>query len=379
MVVSQHLSPVSIGPIYSWNAEDNDSLFVVVNEEVVSIGIFDEDVDEGVRRGTNEGGDIGWTSSSAAPPTNISYGDAKDQVHRVSLEIPSSYFSTDNEFKLTLKAHLNEVPKNDESVGYDNFKMTATFDCPGQNRPTPSPTGRPTPAPTSAQCSYWTQLGPTKSFDEENSLEGWTNGKRTCEGDFECFLGPYSKDDEAPYSTYAGIPTDASFIKLEFTVFGIDNVVADELYITIEDVKIDIGSMVYNTQAVETRGKVDDIIWRRRPASDDSNLGFGSENDAKHKMAFYIHPKYYTDGQIFVKTEATISFQEGAIGYDRFRFFKRSDCLRRRLTSQSFLRSSHKKGEIDMIMAEMDGDTLESIVLSDNNTDEDLMFMDIAV
>ena len=247
------------------------------------------------------------------------------------------------------------------------------------NKPTPKPTNKPTSKPTVAECDHWTQLYPTESFDDEDSIKRWREGKRACDGEFECILGPFVKGDKPTYKTFTDIPKDATFVKIEFTLLEIDNVVADQLYIIVAGVKINIGPIAYNLWETEKRGEKHGITWRRKPMVEDVDLGFGPENDAKHKIAIYVEPKHYKDGKLFIQLEPKISSHEGGIGYDRFKFFARPACLHRNLAGQSSLRSSRRNAEMDMIIAEMDADTDKPIVLNHNNAEEDMLFMDIDV
>ena len=65
-----------------------------------------------------------------SPPRDIGFSSRwMDQIHHVSMKIPNHFFESDGRIKAVLMSHLDEPDENSESVGFDNIKLTAIFDC----------------------------------------------------------------------------------------------------------------------------------------------------------------------------------------------------------------------------------------------------------
>jgi hypothetical protein len=109
-----------------------------VDAETITLGNFEEDVDEGDRSGSTGQG-IAWELSSLTTPR---YGDGfnpscKAQKHRITIRVPATTgLLGDGELRLTLKATLPDpqpghlgVASFDESVGWDNVRVTVLHKC----------------------------------------------------------------------------------------------------------------------------------------------------------------------------------------------------------------------------------------------------------
>ena len=148
--------------IDSWNSDNRygpDRIFLLIDTEILDIGIFGSNRDEGVKRRTTPNG-IVWERRSQGPPRHIGFRNGRtyfrDQIHHITATVPSEFFSTDGQITLTFQTRVTATRATDESSGFDNIIITSKFDCGGVRTPAPTPrtprptprTPRPTPSPT---------------------------------------------------------------------------------------------------------------------------------------------------------------------------------------------------------------------------------------
>ena len=112
--------------IDSWEGS-NDSVSVLVDEEELMLGTFDQLGNELGRTGGSRGMTFRIRSQSA--PRNIGFGSFRDQIHRVTVTIPRTYYARDGELKIMFQVRVDATDVNDESGGFDNIKITAKFNC----------------------------------------------------------------------------------------------------------------------------------------------------------------------------------------------------------------------------------------------------------
>ena len=116
--------------IDSWNAPD--SLAVMINGEVVSLGEFDAQVDEGTRSGQTTSG-IKWKTISLGLPQDLGFTTRRrfypDQRHDVLVVVPRSFYGVEGKLYVQLRTIVTGRATTDESGGFDDFVIKAFFDC----------------------------------------------------------------------------------------------------------------------------------------------------------------------------------------------------------------------------------------------------------
>jgi hypothetical protein len=113
--------------IDSWDFADNDRVNIQINNEPnITIGPFEKfSLD---CNSTIVSGDINGIVRALAPPVDQCFAFWPDQKHHVSLTLPSRLFTTDGTLAVKLMPITNQ-PISDESAGFDNFKITAHWQC----------------------------------------------------------------------------------------------------------------------------------------------------------------------------------------------------------------------------------------------------------
>ena len=112
--------------IDTWDANDGDSLEIRIDNNPISLGVFDYKVDESGRSGSAYG--ISWHMKSLHAPKDIGGNIYNDQIHHVTLRIPNTYFRSDGQLKVDLRPSVDKGVDN-ESAGFDNIKLTPIYNC----------------------------------------------------------------------------------------------------------------------------------------------------------------------------------------------------------------------------------------------------------
>lgn len=122
--------------IDSWNSDNRygpDNISVLIDNDLLEIGVFNSKTDEGFRHGTSPNG-IRWESRSQGPPRHIGFQNGGldrmvDQIHHIAALVPSFFFRADGRITLRFVTDVTASSLRDESSGFDNIKLTANFDC----------------------------------------------------------------------------------------------------------------------------------------------------------------------------------------------------------------------------------------------------------
>jgi len=108
--------------IDAWS--EGDHCDIVLNGETINLGTFSQD-SELTRTGISPQG-ISW-QKTGIPAVSMGFGPAKDQSHRVKLEIPPSVFAT-GQISLAFQPHI-KVDYAVASAGFDNIQVMARKTC----------------------------------------------------------------------------------------------------------------------------------------------------------------------------------------------------------------------------------------------------------
>uniref|UniRef100_A0A7S1GIN0 Uncharacterized protein n=2 Tax=Cyclophora tenuis TaxID=216820 RepID=A0A7S1GIN0_CYCTE len=112
----------------SWDGRyEADQAILVVNNKSLSLGRFDMYDNENGRNGSAHY--MTFELSSEADPFNIGFGSFFDQKHLVKVTIPSNFYEETGEITIMFQTRLSESMLDDESAGWDNIKITASFRC----------------------------------------------------------------------------------------------------------------------------------------------------------------------------------------------------------------------------------------------------------
>jgi hypothetical protein len=118
----------NIGALYA------DVVYLTVNGLNYTLGSYKNEWDE--KYIDDWVGDIHYTSMSMAPPSQLGFGSALDQRHRVVVEIPNRYIRADGTITLGFVAHFTDTG---EAAGFDNIQLWSSCDDP-MLAPTAAPT-----------------------------------------------------------------------------------------------------------------------------------------------------------------------------------------------------------------------------------------------
>ena len=290
--------------------EGQDCVYAYINNEELDINIFNQGVDEGFKYGTSDNG-IYWESRSKAPESQIAFGSAKDQIHHVTAYIPK-YIVAAGLLQLRLATRINDAKEN-ESSGYDNIKITAHNDC-GPCIP-----------------DYVIVF---EDFEDE-STQGWTNGRLDFDMGFTTFLGMYNTTDSLqdgsadPKRSY-DVPPSASYITVEFDFYEIDAwTEPDCLYIFINGERCDV--LFFDAEVdegIRNGATPNGIQWSSKSTTLLANIGFNaSVYDQKHHFAAIVPPSLYENGKLNLQLATRISSIENVhSGFDNFKITTHFDC-----------------------------------------------------
>ena len=313
--------------IDSWNKSGSrgpDHFVVFIDHEEVDLGVFDAGTDEGYRHGSTANG-IKWTTQSTGPPTHLGFGDQgktsfKDQIHKVVVTIPPSFFADDRRIKVRFENRANGEVAEDESAGIDNVKIICTFNC------------DPTPVPTKApEVCVPSKTLYKETFQTTEDSEGWHNFKAAYDAGFGNFLGRYDVTDNTkfPSKTYMGIDPHADAVKIVLDFYEIDGWTGtNSLYININGVRLFIGFFDETKDEGHISGNESGIRWGSRSIVAPSKIGYEHALDQKHKIVVLIPPQYYADGSLTLGLEAVLSdkYDVASAGYDNIFVYEQHSC-----------------------------------------------------
>ena len=116
--------------IDSWDGHRGDSATVYLDGKRINLGTFRHRKRENGRTGFAHG--VSFRLDSAPLPTTSAFGQWEDEIHHVTMRVPKSFYRSDGELKVEFRWSLNQG-LIDESIGFDNIKLTAEFDCTGKS------------------------------------------------------------------------------------------------------------------------------------------------------------------------------------------------------------------------------------------------------
>jgi len=223
---------------------DPDALHVTIEFEMYEIGDWSSDdkfvvkvedkvmIDMGQFSGTlaqNDAysgtvGDINFSRNSSGAPTNIAFGESKDQIHEVSLDIPSNYFSNDGKFMLSFEVTIQNS-KEIASAGFAKLKITEHYRCAGNN--------------SAAHSCEGIQTITEENFDGNDG--SWNNMIIGTFASYGNFLGPYDRNGNSPSKSFA-VPPNTEKIDIEFDFLEINQwEIQDDFFAIINNVIVPFG------------------------------------------------------------------------------------------------------------------------------------------
>ncbi|MEM7375812.1 MAG: hypothetical protein AAF587_44890, partial [Bacteroidota bacterium] len=118
--------------------ESTDEAIVVVGTKQLPMGEFSVQETDANRAKVYESEGIEFSRTAQGPASNIGFSSRKDQVHNVTLKVPSSYYKSSNSLPIGFIFNLKDELEN-ESAGIDQLKITGHKYCAPGPVPTPGP------------------------------------------------------------------------------------------------------------------------------------------------------------------------------------------------------------------------------------------------
>ena len=270
--------------IDSWDSDQGDYLAVVVGSQTVNLGTFYHYTNEDGRAGGVNG--ISFVIRSKAPPGHIGFNSSyMDQIHQVTLEIPSIYVGANDQLTIAFHFSLNE-PTSNESAGFDNIELIA---------------------------KYGSQIFSLETF-EDGLTTGWTNGKTETGSGMTTFLGRYGLEDGTKYPsrTYT-VPAGAKEVVFKFDFLEIDSWDAfegDTLSVVLNGVhEVDLGLFDVHQTEGGRFGTQNNVDYSLQTIASPGNLDFHSFWwEQIHRVVLFVPDEYFAaNGKLTVEFRMTMS------------------------------------------------------------------------
>ena len=350
--------------IDSWDASGGDYLGVVIDGRQVNLGRFDTHRNENGRSGTRNG--IRFRISSQAAPTDIGFNPRfKDQIHRVTLIIPKTFYQRDGQIKVMFQTRLGEHIDN-ESAGFDNICITAKFEC---------------------GCIPSKVVQPKITF-EDGSTSGFTNGIIDHDPGFTRFLGRYGQANAGPgkdpFRYFSNIPKDADYAVLRFDFYEIDSWDSsdrDSLSVAIDHRTASIGRFDTHRNENGRSRRPGGILFKIDSQAAPRNIGFNARwKDQIHQITIRIPNRFFkNDGRIkvvFVPRLNEPDIKNESAGFDNIMLTAIFDCSNDSSDDSSSSSNDHSSSSSDDRRM-LRGDGGEDLVDKDDDDDEELRLWEL--
>ena len=297
--------------IDSWDGHRGDSATVYLDGKRINLGTFRHRKRENGRTGFAHG--VSFRLDSAPLPTTSAFAHWEDEIHHVTMRVPKSFYRSDGELKVEFRWSLNQG-LIDESIGFDNIKLTAEFDCTGKS-----------------SCA---RSIPSSIEDFQSGVAtGWTNGRTTTPVTLTRFLGRYGKRDNGkfPKKTYA-VPKDADSIVLDYLFYEIDSwddYHNDRLEVVIDGKTVSLGKFDQNKSEDGRSGTHYGINFSIKSMTPPSNIGKSHYSDQIHHVTMTIPNAFYeSDGKISVQFRMVLNedLNNESAGFDNIRLTAKYSC-----------------------------------------------------
>jgi hypothetical protein len=299
---------VDMYEIDAWESSgvNQDFVYIVINGANIDLGAFAEQTDEKFR--DRWVGDIYWKTESYAPQRNIGFSSPPDQKHKVYVKIPPSYYAS-GEILLGFACRFNSAML-DESLGWDNFKLTA-----------PCSESRHNNVCEQEVIAFY-------DFENDSEKDEWVNGIRDNQGqaNFTKFLGRMARDTQTNIWKIFTVDTDYDAILLEVDMYEIDawestGTSRDYVYLIINNKEINLGPFSVLVDEGLRQGVDGDIVWQTQSYTPPRNMGFYTDADQKHKLTVTIPKQYFASGQLRIGFKATMTGDicNESVGWDNFK------------------------------------------------------------
>jgi len=323
--------------------EDDDQVKVQIGTTIIDLGQFCEKFATQNPFYSGEVDGIAFERNAVAPPSQIAFGSANDQIFTVKLTIPPSKYSN-GVLAIGFSVSMNSVLPN-ESAGFDKLMITAHFDCSSSSASSSNgPTGR-----RGQSCE-----DVVISNDANDASDAWEHSTYSSIGNYN-ILGRYGKDSELPSREFT-VPTDADEIKIEFLFFEIDEwEVRDRVSVVINDAYISMGRMNKNKESdfyenIETEGIQLNRVKHTEPYNIDSNKYDGQI----HMVKITIQPALYVKlGKVTVGFHAIFGsgINDVSFGVSNFKITAIGSCAlyRRDLLTSTQQQQQQQEGVVSPI------------------------------
>ena len=333
-----------------------DYLYVYINAEELNLGVFNYNVDEGLKTGSSPSG-ITWQSLSGGTPTHIGFGSVNDQIHRVTATVPSSLLSAGT-LELRFGTRLSGGMEVNSS-GFDNIRVTALYSCESPSSlPSATPSFNPSMGPSaipSMDPSFEPSMLPTAAPSEaciesvvvatddfeaystvtDATNAGWTNAKLDQDQLFTKILGRFNRFDDDPQRTFAGVPVDAAYVQVELDFLEIDDWEGrDSFCIFIDGDLIDLGTFKQEVdEGARTGVSALGISWSSSSTNPPQHIGFNAHRvDQIHHFVARVPTSFYADGQLTLrfttKNVSTLNYESSGVDNIKITaFFECSECV----------------------------------------------------
>lgn len=288
-------------------------------------------------------------------PSNIAFGSANDQIHKVKFTIPREYYQG-GILAVGFEVCMHAVISN-ESAGFDKLIITAHFDC-ETSSPTSSPSLSGPSGPSGQPCEDTEFV-----TDTNTAADGWDNAVYSVSDDGSYhFLGRYGKDSALPKRTL-NVPTDADEIKLEFLFFEIDKwETSDRMYLKINGITVDMGQMSKNgdEDLSPYEGAGTGIVLTRVPQSTSSTfVGTARHWDQIHRVEVTIERGvYYSSGTLTVEFSCVFNHEisNESFGVSDFKATAIGSCSAGSGRRRDLLTSVHRQGGLQSFIQHHEDD-----------------------
>ena len=235
-----------------------------------------------------------------------------DLIHLVTIYVPRLVIP-DGVLTVKLITNVNQG-LNDESAGYDSFRVTGFDGCEGSANTGPLD-------PDSCRSDQQISLDTFDSGDD-----GWSNSRLSSLEAVGQYLGNYANSQSEPFKTFTINPS-ASFVKLVFDLIELDSWDAterfgyDSLEVRLNEESIDFGSSIQN--------RVDGIRWHGKLLRAETHLGSNSRyKDQIVQFEMLIPDSVFPDGTLKIQFHANVNsgLNDESAGFDNIKVSELSDC-----------------------------------------------------
>lgn len=341
--------------IGQWSPDD--TLVVKVEKQSIDMGQFA--IDSNLQDGFSYSGGVGgihFSRKSLDAATNIAFDKSNDQIHKISLSIPSYYFSANGKILLGFEVSIqNSIEK--ASAGFAKLKVIEHNRCTGNEK-------------TTLYCDGEQNI---TNEDFNNNDGSWKNMKIKTLAAYGNVLGTYDRNDAHPSKSFE-VPKDAEKIVIKFQFFEIGQwETGDESFVIINNVVVPFEF---------SKNRASYIF----PEREDGGIRLIRTSDfleefRMHSVLITVPNKFFQEGT--VKFEILLSLNQDtsnfkkSFGIDEFIMQAQGACERRLLTADvatidaSYGEEKLELADVDKLLSEQESkQTKNKVKFSDVDAEE---------